>query len=192
MIQIGESLVSTELIESHFVCDLSKCKGACCVEGDSGAPLEEAELKEIESAFPLIRDRLPAEALASIESIGLHTSDSDGDLVTPLVNGNRECVYTVFENGVAACAFEKAHAEGIIPFRKPISCHLYPVRIEKMKHYEAVNVHRWSVCAPACSLGEKLKVPMYVFLKEALVRKYGTEWYDELAEVADHYRKANP
>lgn len=189
MIQIGETLVSTDLVDSHFVCDLSKCKGACCVEGDSGAPLEEPELAAIEQAFPKIKDRLSEKALAAIEKQGLYLTDSDGDLVTPLVDGNRECVYTVFENGVAYCAFEKAHAEGLIPFRKPVSCHLYPVRIDKMNHYDAVNVHRWSVCSPACKLGEDLKVPVYAFLKDALIRKYGEEWYNELNEVAEHYRK---
>lgn len=189
MIQIGETLVSTDLVDSHFVCDLSKCKGACCVEGDSGAPLEESERMAIEHAFPLIKNRLSEKALAAVEEQGLYLTDSDGDLVTPLVDGNRECVYTLFENGVAYCAFEKAHAEGLIAFRKPVSCHLYPVRIDKMNHFEAVNVHRWSVCSPACKLGEELKVPVYVFLKEALVRKYGEEWYAELSEVAEQYRK---
>lgn len=189
MLQIGSALVSTDLIDAPFVCDLERCKGACCVEGDAGAPLEEDELEQIERAFPFVRDLLQPEALRSIDEIGLHTVDSDGDRVTPLVNGNRECVYTVFENGVATCAFEKAYNQGQIGFRKPVSCHLYPVRIEKHPHYDAVNYHKWSICAPACSLGKKLDVPLYVFLKDALTRKYGSDWYQELHEVAEAYRK---
>lgn len=185
MIAIGKTLVSDELLEEHFVCDLSKCKGACCVEGDSGAPLEEDEMQEIDAYFPVIREMLPAEALNSIDQFGLYLKDRDGDLVTPLVNGYRECVYTLFENGIAKCAFEKAYFEGKIPWRKPVSCHLYPVRISKMKDYDAVNYDRWSVCAPACSLGNSLKVPVYRFLKDALVRKYGEEWYTELSLAAD-------
>lgn len=189
MLQIGNALVSTDLIDTPFVCDLERCKGACCVQGDSGAPLEADELEQIERAFPAVRDMLQPEALASIDEIGLHTVDTDGDCVTPLVNGNRECVYTVFENGIASCAFEKAYNQGLIGFRKPVSCHLYPVRIEKHPHYDAVNYHKWSVCAPACSLGKKLDVPLYVFLKDSLTRKYGSDWYQELCEVAEAYRK---
>lgn len=189
MLQIGSTLVSTDVIDSSFVCDLEKCKGACCIEGDAGAPLEEEELTEIERAFPLVKELLSEEAIASISEIGLHTVDSDGDRVTPLVNGNRECVYTIFENGIAKCAFEQVYFEGKSKWRKPISCHLYPIRIDKMKHYDAVNYHRWSVCSAACKLGSKLKVPVYVFLKDALIRKYGSDWYKELEFVANVYIK---
>jgi hypothetical protein len=190
MLLIGETLVSTDVIEKHFVCDLEKCKGACCVQGDSGAPLGQDELEEVEKAAPQIRDMLTDEGRESLDRYGYHVQDSDGDFVTPLVKGYRECAYTIFENGVASCAFEKAYMEGKITFRKPVSCHLYPIRIKKMAHYEAVNYDRWDICKAACSLGEKLQVPVYRFLKDALVRRYGEVWYAELEEVATAYLDA--
>ncbi|MBL0097087.1 MAG: DUF3109 family protein [Bacteroidetes bacterium] len=188
MLQIGTTLVSIDLVENQFVCDLEKCKGECCVAGDSGAPLEESEMKEIENAFPVIKSYLQQEALQSIEQQGLYLKDADGDLVTPIIDGHRECVYTLFENGIAKCAFEQAYFEGKISFRKPVSCHLYPIRIQKLKDYDAVNYDRWSICSAACTLGKNLKVPVYKFLKEALIRKYGEEWYNELEVVAEAYR----
>lgn len=184
MIQIGEkTIVSTEIIEEQFVCDLQKCKGECCVAGDSGAPLELDERDELEKYYPVVKPYLQQEAIDSIEKQGFYLKDDDNDWVTPLVNGHRECAYTIFENGIAKCSFEKAYFEGKIPFRKPISCHLYPIRIKKLKAFEAINYDRWEVCAPACKLGKSLKVPVYKFLKDSLVRKYGEEWYKEL-EVA--------
>ena len=185
LISIGKTLVSTEVLEEQFVCDLQKCKGECCIAGDSGAPLEESELEEIDKYYEVVKPYLQPEAVESIEKLGHYLIDSDNDWVTPLVNGNRECVYTVFENGIAKCSFEKAFFEGKIPFRKPVSCHLYPVRITKFKSYDAVNYDRWDVCAAACKLGKSLKVPVYKFLKDSLIRKYGEEWYAQL-EVAAH------
>ena len=185
MIQIGnKTIVSTEIIEEQFVCDLQKCKGECCVAGDSGAPLELDERDEIEKYYPVVKPLLQKEAIASIEKLGYYLKDEDNDWVTPLVNGNRECAYTIFENGIAKCSFEKMYFEGKIPFRKPISCHLYPIRIKKLKNFEAINYDRWEVCAPACKLGKSLKVPVYKFLKDSLVRKYGEDWYMELELVA--------
>ncbi len=185
LISIGKTLVSTEVLEEQFVCDLQKCKGECCIAGDSGAPLEESELNEIDKYYEVVKPYLQAEAIESIEKLGHYLIDSDNDWVTPLVHGNRECVYTVFENGIAKCSFEKAFFEGKIPFRKPVSCHLYPVRITKFKTYDAVNYDRWDVCAAACKLGKSLKVPVYKFLKDSLIRKYGEEWYAQL-EIAAH------
>lgn len=185
LISIGKTLVSTEVLEEQFVCDLQKCKGECCIAGDSGAPLEESELDEIDKYYEVVKPYLQAEAIESIEKLGHYLIDSDNDWVTPLVHGNRECVYTVFENGIAKCSFEKAFFEGKIPFRKPVSCHLYPVRITKFKTYDAVNYDRWDVCAAACKLGKSLKVPVYKFLKDSLIRKYGEEWYAQL-EIAAH------
>lgn len=185
LISIGKTLVSTEVLEEQFVCDLQKCKGECCIAGDSGAPLEESELTEIDKYYEVVKPYLQAEAIESIEKIGHYLIDSDNDWVTPLVHGNRECVYTVFENGIAKCSFEKAFFEGKIPFRKPVSCHLYPVRITKFKTYDAVNYDRWDVCAAACKLGKSLKVPVYKFLKDSLIRKYGEDWYAQL-EIAAH------
>lgn len=184
MLQIGsKTIISTELIEEHFVCDLQRCKGACCVEGDSGAPLDPEERAEIDRWYPEVQHMLPDESNATVATLGTWLKDDDGDWVTPLVNGTGACVYTIYNNGIAQCSFEKAWLEGKIPFRKPISCHLYPVRISAYKSYDAVNMHHWDVCAPACKLGKSLKVPAYKFLKEPLIRKYGEEWYNEL-EVA--------
>ena len=191
MIAIENTVVSEELLEKKFVCDLARCKGACCVEGESGAPLEKDERKFLEEVYPVIKDTLTKEGREAIEEQGTWIQDDDGDFVTPLVGGYRECAYTLFENGIAKCGIEKAFFEGKVKFRKPISCHLYPVRITKYKEYDAVNYEKWSVCKPACKLGEELKMPVYVFLKEALIRKYGENWYNELALAAHVYLQEN-
>lgn len=188
MIEIGKTLVSTELLEEHFVCDLNKCKGACCIAGDYGAPLDKSELKEIDKYYPIVKPLLQAKGVKSIEEQGLYVKDDEGDWVTPLINENEECAFTIFENGIAKCSFEKAFYDGLIPWKKPISCHLYPVRIKKLKNYEALNYDRWDVCAPACKLGKSLKVPVYQFLKESLTRKYGEDWYKELTLAADLWK----
>ena len=189
MIEIGKTLISTELLEEHFVCDLNKCKGECCIAGDYGAPLDKSELKEIEKYYPIVKPLLQERALKSLEEQGLYMKDDEGDWVTPLINGNEECAFTIFENGIAKCSFEKAYYDGQIPWKKPISCHLYPVRIKKLKNYDALNYDRWNVCAPACKLGKSLKVPVYQFLKESLTRKYGEEWYKELTIAADMWKE---
>ena len=189
MIEIGKTLISTELLEEHFVCDLNKCKGECCIAGDYGAPLDKSELKEIEKYYPIVKPLLQERALKSIEEQGLYVKDDEGDWVTPLINGNEECAFTIFENGIAKCSFEKAYYDGQIPWKKPISCHLYPVRIKKLKNYDALNYDRWDVCAPACKLGKSLKVPVYQFLKESLTRKYGEEWYKELTIAAEMWKE---
>jgi hypothetical protein len=189
MIAIEKTLVSEELLEKKFVCDLTRCKGHCCVEGESGAPLDKEELEKLEEVFPVIKDTLTERGLKSIREQGLYLIDDDGDYVTPLVDHVKECAYTIFEEGIAKCAIEKSFLEGKINFRKPISCHLYPVRITKYKTYDAVNYEKWSVCGPACKLGEALKVPVYVFLKDSLTRKYGKEWYDQLKVFAEAYEK---
>jgi hypothetical protein len=189
MIEIGKTLISTELLEEHFVCDLNKCKGECCIAGDYGAPLDKSELKEIEKYYPIVKPLLQERALKSIEEQGLYVKDDECDWVTPLINGNEECAFTIFENGIAKCSFEKAYYDGQIPWKKPISCHLYPVRIKKLKNYDALNYDRWDVCAPACKLGKSLKVPVYQFLKESLTRKYGEEWYNELTIAAEMWKE---
>ena len=189
MIEIGKTLISTELLEEHFVCDLNKCKGECCIAGDYGAPLDKSELKEIDKYYPIVKPLLQERALKSLEEQGLYMKDDEGDWVTPLINGNEECAFTIFENGIAKCSFEKAYYDGQIPWKKPISCHLYPVRIKKLKNYDALNYDRWDVCAPACKLGKSLKVPVYQFLKESLTRKYGEEWYKELTLAAEMWKE---
>ena len=183
MIIIGDKLVSDELFEKKFVCDLSACKGACCVEGDSGAPLEEDELGILDDHYDAILPFMRKEGIKAIEEQGKYLIDTDGDYVTPLVN-EKECAFVTFsKDGTAKCAIEAAWEEGAIPFRKPISCHLYPIRVSKLKTGEALNYHHWPVCKSACSLGKQLGVTVYRFLKEPLIRKYGEEFYDQLEEA---------
>jgi hypothetical protein len=183
MLPVGNTLVSEAVISAKFVCDLKRCKGACCVEGESGAPLEKEELKKLESVYPHVKPYLTAEGIAALEEKGLYLIDDDGDYVTPLIGNGGACAFTVYENGIAACGIEKAFNDGKIDFRKPVSCHLYPVRITQYKNYDAVNYHEWEICAPACKLGKQLKIPVYKFVKDALIRKYGEKWYQELEEA---------
>ena len=186
MIAIDNTLISEEIIEKKFLCDLNACKGGCCVKGDYGAPLEEEEKAIIDRVFDKVKPFLSQNALEAIEKQGRYLMYEKKELVTPLVKG-RECAYTYFENDIAKCSFEKAYNEGIIDWKKPVSCHLYPVRITKQKNgLEAVNYDRWSICSPACKLGASLQVPIYKFLKESLIRKYGEKWYEQL-EVAAHH-----
>ena len=184
MLQIDNTVISLDLLEERFVCDLVSCKGACCIEGDSGAPLEDNEIEIIEELMPLIWDDLSDVSKKVIEKQGVFYIDDDNEPVTSIVSG-RECVFTFTdENGICKCAIEKAYREGKTDFYKPISCHLYPVRLQKYKSFTAVNFHKWNICDCALVLGSKLKVPAYVFLKEPLVRKFGKEWYEQL-EIAD-------
>lgn len=183
MIEHCGTLLSEDLFEQRFVCDLSACKGACCVEGESGAPLEPEEAELIKELWPRFRDFIPEKGQRAVAEYGFSVVDDDGDLVTPLVEGRKECAYTVFEDGIALCGIEKAWKEGLIPFRKPISCHLYPIRVVKLKHGEGLNYHRWPICRPAVACGKKLDVPVFRFVKDALVRKYGEAWYAELEEA---------
>ncbi len=191
MIQLGKTIISTDLFDKKFVCDLQACKGMCCVEGESGAPLEKEEIRILEQEFENYKNYLRPEGLKAIETHGFYTVDSDGDYVTPLVNG-KECAFAIFdENGIAGCAIEKAYLEGKTVFRKPVSCHLYPVRLTEYTGFTAVNYHRWDICSAACALGEKLQIPVYRFLKEALIRKFGKDWYAELELTAQAYYR-NP
>jgi hypothetical protein len=180
MIKVGDVLVSDDIKEVEFVCHLEKCKGACCVEGDLGAPLEDNELEVIKSIQNEIRPYLTAAGLKAIKEQGPYILDEDGDYSTPTIEG-KECAYAHYDNlGVLKCGIEQAYLDGKVSWRKPISCHLYPIRITQKKGFEAVNYHKWSICSAACSNGKALKVPLYKFLKEPLVRKYGQGWYDEL------------
>ncbi len=187
MILVENAVISDDIKEKFFVCNLDKCKGACCVEGDLGAPLEEDELKQLEEAFDAIAPYLNEKGKEAIKEQGLYVFDIDGDYSTPTVNG-RECAYAVYdEKGVLKCGIEQAYNDGKSNFRKPISCHLYPIRIQKYDDYETINYDRWQICDPACALGEELNVPLYKFLKDALIRKYGETWYRKLvAEIEDY------
>ena len=184
MIQVGDVILSDDIFEEHFICDLSKCKGSCCVEGDAGAPLEADEIEKINSILPEIWNDLSPLAQSLINTQGISYTDYDGEQVTSIING-RECVFTYTdEDGIVKCAIEKAHREGRIDVRKPISCHLYPIRVMKYKGYTALNYSRWSICKPAIALGKSQGVKIYQFLKEPLIRAYGEEWYQEVCEAA--------
>lgn len=184
MLQIDDTIISLELLDEHFVCDLNSCKGICCIEGDDGAPLEDAEVKIIEDLLPVIWDDLTETSKEVIRKQGVSYIDDDGEPVTSIVNG-AECVFTYTDkDGTCKCAIEKAFREGKTNFYKPISCHLYPVRLQKYDEFTAVNYHRWSVCSCARKLGGKLGIPVYQFLKEPLIRRFGHEWFEQL-EIAD-------
>ncbi len=179
MIQIGDKIVSKELFDQHFTCNLGKCEGNCCVHGDSGAPLQEEEVKVLEEHIQSIKSYMRAEGIREVDEQGPWIVDGDGDQVTPLVNGE-ECAYVVFEDGIARCAIEKAYLDGAVPFQKPVSCHLYPIRVDKLKNGVALNYHQWSICKPARILGEQNGVPVFRFLKDSITRVYGDGFYQEL------------
>lgn len=188
MIVLGEKLISEEIFEEKFICDLNACKGACCVEGDSGAPLEEDELHLLEENLEAVLPYLPEKGKKALHEQGAFAVDFDGEFVTPLVSEGKECAYTVFEaNGMAKCGIEMAWKDGKSNFRKPVSCHLYPIRIGKLKEALSLNYDRWSICKAACSLGKKEQVPVYKFLQEPLERKFGPEFVEELNEAAEAY-----
>ena len=189
MIQIDDKLISEDLFSEEFVCNLAKCKGICCVEGDAGAPLDEDETKILDEIYPKIKPYLRPEGIQAIEEQGTYTLDFEGDLVTPLVN-NAECAYVIFdEKGYTKCAIEKAYEDGVIDWQKPISCHLYPIRITEYSNFSAVNYHEWDICSDACTLGKELGVKVYQFLKKPLIRKYGEEFYQTLSEAAEEWEK---
>jgi hypothetical protein len=180
MLEIKNTIVSLDIIETKFVCDLSQCKGACCVVGESGAPLTDEEKLLVEDAYPSIREYMSPQGIEAVESQGWYVYDVEGDCVTPLVN-KKECAYTFRDaQGVTLCAFEKAFYERKIDFLKPLSCHLYPVRVTKYKQYDAVNYESISICNAACRKGEDSGTALYVFLEQPLTRAYGKDWYDEL------------
>lgn len=185
MIMIGNEVLSDDIKEQLFVCDLEKCKGACCVEGDLGAPLEAEELPIMLEIQEKVKPFLSKEGITVIEKEGAYILDEEGDYSTPTIGG-RECAYVVYDNkGTLKCGIEQAYFAGAISYRKPISCHLYPIRITKYDHYNALNYDRWDICSAACVLGSTLGVPVYKFLKEALIRKFGEAWYAELVEIIE-------
>ncbi|WOC52780.1 hypothetical protein BPO_2133 [Bergeyella porcorum] len=190
MIQIEDKLISEDIFSEEFVCNLSKCKGACCVEGDVGAPLDKEETQILENIFDKVKPYLRPEGVKALEEQGTWTIDPmDGDFVTPMVNG-AECAYVIFdEKGVTKCGIEKAYEEGAVDWQKPISCHLYPIRITEYSTFTALNYHEWNICSDACQLGKELKVPVYKFLKTPLIRKYGDAFYTVLSEAAEEWEK---
>ena len=189
MFQIDKTLISEEIIENNFVCNLNACKGACCVDGESGAPLEEDETEILVDIFAKVRPFLREEGIKAIEEQGAFVKGEDGEWETTLVN-NSECAYVTFsKEGITKCGLEEAYNSGATQWKKPISCHMYPIRVREYSEFTAVNYHKWEICDPACSLGNELQVPIYKFVKEALIRKFGEKWYAELEEVAKEYSK---
>ncbi len=188
MIIIGDKLISEDIFTEKFCCDIAACVGTCCVEGDSGAPLDYEEVEILEQNYPAAREYMPEANIQAVEQQGFAVKDTDNDLVTPLYN-NAECAYSYQENGITFCAYEKAFLEGRTTWRKPISCHLYPIRLAKVGIYTSIKLHKWHVCRPAFILGRKKGIPAYKFLEEPLVRRFGQEFYDELCHVAEAYLK---
>lgn len=185
MIIVGDAIISDDVAEKEFVCNLTKCKGACCEEGDYGAPLTEDEILILEDIQDQIRPYLTKEGLAAIEEQGAWIVDEEGDFSTPTI-GDRACAYATHDtDGTLKCGIEQAWKDGVVDFQKPISCHLYPIRITKYDQYSALNYHRWDICSPACSLGAELKVPVYKFLKAPLERAFGQDWYQELCQTIE-------
>ncbi|NLR90666.1 DUF3109 family protein [Flammeovirga agarivorans] len=182
MIVVDKVVLSDDMMANEFVCNLDKCKGACCVEGDLGAPLNEDELEKIEGVYEAVKPYMSEEGIAEVEKQGKYIKDFEGDFSTPTI-GNRECAYAIYdEKKHLHCAIERAYLDGKIDYRKPISCYLYPARITKYEAYDAVNYDRWEICSDACVLGKELKVPVYKFLKEPFIYKYGAEWYAKLEQ----------
>lgn len=189
MFQLGKTIVSEEIIENDFVCNLSACKGACCIDGEAGAPIEDSETEIMVDIYAEVRPFLRPEGRKVIEELGAFVKGEDGEWETPLVNGS-ECAYVIFdERNTAKCGIEEAYNKGRIKWKKPVSCHLYPIRVREYTALTAVNYHKWHICDPACALGDELKVPIYKFVKEALIRKFGKSWYEELELVAKDHLK---
>ena len=185
IIQVGDVLVSPDIITEKFCCDLDKCKGECCVEGDAGAPLTMDEIAGIEDALDIVWNDMSASAQAVVDKHGVAYNDRDGDLVTSIVNG-KDCVFTCYENGCCLCALERAYRVGKTKFIKPISCALYPIREKRFAGgLVGLNYNRWDVCRPAVEKGRELGLPVYKFLEGPLVRRFGKEWYQELCEIAE-------
>ena len=191
MILIENTVISDDVADKFFVCHLEKCKGACCVEGDLGAPLEAEELPILDEIFPKVKPYLTPEGIRVIEEKGAYEQDWEGDYVTPTING-RECAYALYdERGMLKCGIEQAYNDGVVDFKKPISCHLYPIRVTKYESYHALNYDRWHICSPACALGRELGVPVYKFLKAPLTRAYGEKWYAELEREIEENKAGN-
>ncbi len=189
MFQIGKTIVSEDLFLEEFTCNLKACKGICCVEGDSGAPLLKEEKAILDHIFDTVKPYLSPQGIAAIHSQGKYVIDKEGELTTPLING-KECAYVVQDDeGTYLCGIEKAYLDKKIDWQKPVSCHLYPVRVKDFTEFMAVNYNRWDICSTACELGKQLKKPLYQYLKTPLIRRFGTDWYEEMEIIAKEYYK---
>ena len=189
MFQIGKTIVSEDLFDKEFVCNLSACKGQCCVDGDAGAPLELAETKIMQEIYPKVKPFLRQVGIDAIEAQGTFIINDYGEFETPLID-DADCAYVIFDDkGTALCALEEAYNQGATDWKKPVSCHLYPIRVKEYSEFSAINYERWDICDPACLLGKELQVPIYKFVKEALIRKFGEDWYLELEKVAKDFHR---
>lgn len=189
MIQIDDTIISVDCLTEKFCCDLEACKGECCIEGDAGAPVELEEVEALEEALPVVWPMLSASAQAVIDRQGVVYTDEEGDLVTSIVNG-KDCVFTCYgEDGTCYCALERAYREGKTSFYKPISCHLYPIRLKKVGDCMALNYNRWDVCKMAVVKGRQLDLPVYRFLKAPLIRRFGEAWYAELESAVEELKQ---
>lgn len=183
MLRIQKTLISLDIIERKFSCNVQKCKGICCVEGDYGAPLETNEIKTLKEDILNIKSYMTPLAISLYMEYGFYEIDPEDDYVTRCLSSGG-CIFTFTENGIYKCAVEKAWADGKIEFQKPISCHLYPVRLNAVGDIVGVNYNKWDICKPACEYGEENSIPLYVFLKESLIRRFGKKWYRELESIA--------
>jgi len=189
LVEIGDKVASTQIFERKFVCDLNACKGACCIEGDAGAPLTFEEVSVIENDLEVIKPYMREEGINAVDEQGVFYMDQDNEPVTTLVNG-AECAFVYFdEKGITRCSIEQAHLDGKTDFKKPISCHLYPIRVKKFKDFTALNYSQWDICSAACVCGEKLNVPVYRFLKEPIIRAFGAGFFKELELVGEELKK---
>lgn len=191
ILQVGDVLLSPDILTERFCCDYEKCRGICCVEGDAGAPVSPDEIGEIESALDVVWDDLSAQAQAKIDQQGVAYIDQEGDMVTSIVNG-KDCVFTCYEDGNCLCALERAYRKGQTRFCKPISCSLYPIRAKQFGDGTiGLNYSRWDICRDAVAKGKELDMPVYRFLKEPLIRRFGADWYAELEELAETVERLN-
>lgn len=189
LVEIDDKIVSTQIFDKKFVCDLNACKGACCVEGDAGAPLTNEEVGFLERDLEQIKPFMRPEGIQAVENSGVSYLDEENEPVTTLVNGG-ECAFVYFdEKGITKCAVEAAFLDGKTDFKKPISCHLYPIRVKKFNEYQALNYDKWSICEPACACGDALNVPVFRFLKEPIIRAFGEAFYKELETIDGELNK---
>lgn len=190
MLIVQDKIISEDVIEKAFICNLNACKGACCWEGDFGAPLEMEEIEKLNEIIDEVRPYLSQEGLDVIKKKGVFDFyKEENEFGTPLLENGACAFMTKDEKGHAQCGIEQAYNDGKVNFKKPISCHLYPIRVTELPEYDALNYDRWDICSAACTLGEKEQVPVYRFLKEALIRKYGDSFYEELEAAATFYLK---
>ena len=189
LIEIHDKIISTQIFDRKFVCDLNACRGACCIKGDAGAPLEEEEANILEENIDKIKPFMRKEGIEEVDKTGVFYIDQENDMAATLVN-EKECAFVFFdEKGITKCAIEKAQSEGVIDFKKPLSCHLYPIRVTRFNDFTALNYNHWDICEPACSCGEKFNVPVYKFLRDPLIRAFGSTFYEELEIVNSELKK---